>query len=78
MPSEQQLEYEITLARNDLEQNLAELQLAVREKLDVRKRAREAFERARAEVRAQVTPHVALAIGAVALLGGFWLGWRHE
>jgi ElaB/YqjD/DUF883 family membrane-anchored ribosome-binding protein len=78
MPSEQQLEYEITLARHDLEQNLQELQAVVRERLDVRKRAREAFERARAEVRAHVTPHVALGIGAAALLGGFWFGWRHE
>lgn len=78
MPSEQQLEYEITLARHDLEQNLQALQMVVREKLDVRKRAREAFARARARVRERVTPHVALAIGAFAILGGFWYGWRRE
>ena len=77
MPSEEQLEYEITLARHDLEQNLAELQMVVREKLDVRKRAREAYERARANVRAFVTPPVAIAIGVIAILSGLWFGRRH-
>lgn len=77
MPSEQQLEYEITLARLDLEQNLAELQDVVRERLDVRKRAREAVEHARAKARSLVTRNVAVAAGFVALATGFWLGWRH-
>lgn len=77
MPSEEQLEYEITLARNDLEQNLQELQMVVREQLDVRKRAREAYERARAKVRALVTRRVAVAAALVAMVGGFWFGRRH-
>jgi hypothetical protein len=75
-PSEQQLEYEITLARNDLEANLAELQLVVREKLDVRRRAREAFERAKVVVRDLVTRNVAVtALTSLAI--GFWWSRRH-
>lgn len=77
MPSEQQLEYEIALARNDLEQNLAELQLVVRDKLDVRRRARDAYERARRSMRSFVERNVVIATVA-ALLGGFWFGHRRR
>jgi len=77
MPSEEQLEYEITLARNDLEQNLQELQVVVRDKLDVRKRARELYEQARAKARSLVTRNVAVAAALIAVLGGFWFGRRH-
>ncbi len=71
-PSEQQLEYEITLARHDLEANLAELQLVVREKLDVRRRAREAFERAKVAARKFVTRNVAVTALASVLVGLWW------
>ncbi|HUQ02181.1 MAG TPA: hypothetical protein VM261_06765 [Kofleriaceae bacterium] len=75
-PSEQELEYEITLARNDLEANLAELQLVVREKLDVRRRAREAFERAKVVALAIATRNVAVtALASMAI--GFWWSRRH-
>ncbi len=37
MPTEEKLAYEITLARNDLEQNIADLKDAVADELDVGK-----------------------------------------
>jgi hypothetical protein len=37
MPTEEKLEYEINLARNDLESNIADLKHAVMEELDVGK-----------------------------------------
>lgn len=77
MPSEEQLEYEITLARNDLEQNLQELQVVVREKLDVRKRAREVYEQAKAKARSLVTRNVAIAAALISVVGGIWFGRRH-
>jgi len=76
MPSEDQLEAEITRARNDLEANLQELQLVVREKLDVRKHAREALDRTKAKLRAFVTRNVMFGAAAVAGLVGFWLSRR--
>ena len=39
MPSEEKLAYEITMARNDLEHNIAELKEAVTEELDLGKQA---------------------------------------
>lgn len=39
MPSEEELAYEITMARNDLEQNIAELKQVVSDELDVGKQA---------------------------------------
>lgn len=78
MPSEQQLEYEITLARHDLEANLAELQLVVREKLDVRRMAREALERAKVRARALMTRRVVVAATAIAALAAGLLGYRHR
>jgi hypothetical protein len=75
-PSEEQLEYEITLARNDLEANLAQLQMVVREKLDVRQRARELFERAKAKAFELATRNVAVTALASALVG-FWFSRRH-
>jgi hypothetical protein len=78
MPSEQQLEYEITLARHDLEANLAELQIVVREKLDVRRHAREALERVKVRARALLTRKVVVAATAVAVLLAGLVGYRHR
>jgi hypothetical protein len=77
MPSEAQLEHELTLARHDLEANLIELQLVVREKLDVRRRARVALAHARARALAFMWREV--VIGSVAaFLAGLWFGRRHR
>ena len=43
--SERNIEREIDVARADLEDNLSELKATVRDKLDVRKRVREAYDR---------------------------------
>ena len=43
MPTEDQLQYEIALARIDLEANLVELQTAIRNKIDAKRIARDAF-----------------------------------
>lgn len=40
MPSEEKLAYEITMARNDLEQNIAELKQVVTDELDLGKQAK--------------------------------------
>ena len=40
MPSEEKLAYEITMARNDLEQNIAELKQVVTDELDFGKQAK--------------------------------------
>jgi hypothetical protein len=45
MPTEEQLQYEIALARLDLETNLVQLQTAIRNKVDVKRIARDAFAR---------------------------------
>lgn len=39
MPNEEKLAYEITMARSDLEQNIAELKAAVTDELDLGKQA---------------------------------------
>jgi ElaB/YqjD/DUF883 family membrane-anchored ribosome-binding protein len=43
MPTEEQLQYEIALARIDLEANLIDLQNAIRDKVDVKRIARDAL-----------------------------------
>ena len=78
MPSEQQLEYEITLARHDLEANLAELQMVVREKLDVRKRAREALARAKLRAMGLVTRNVGVLTAAALVAAGLLAFRRHH
>jgi hypothetical protein len=45
MPTEEQLQYEIALARLDLEANLVELQSAIRNKVDAKRIARDAVGR---------------------------------
>ena len=40
MPNEEKLAYEITMARNDLEQNIAELKQVVTDELDLGKQAK--------------------------------------
>ena len=45
MPTEEQLQYEIALARLDLEANLVELQTAIRHKVDAKRIARDAYAR---------------------------------
>jgi hypothetical protein len=47
MPTEEQLQYEIALARIDLEANLVELQSAIRNKVDAKRIARDAITRLR-------------------------------
>lgn len=49
-PTETQLEYEVTLARNDLEANINELKHAVQDRLDPSRLATEAVEMAKAKV----------------------------
>ena len=44
MPTEEKLAYEITLARNDLEQNIADLNEAVADELDLGKQAQRVAE----------------------------------
>jgi hypothetical protein len=44
MPNEEKLAYEITMARNDLEQNIAELKQAVTDELDLGKQAHRVVE----------------------------------
>ena len=44
MPTEEKLAYEITLARNDLEQNIADLKDAVADELDLGKQAHRVVE----------------------------------
>lgn len=77
MPSERQLEHEIALARNDLERHLAQLQVVVRETLDVRRRARAAFGRARRSMRSFVERNLVVAAVA-ATLAGVWLARRRR
>lgn len=45
MPTEEKLAYEITLARNDLEENLADLKDAVADELDVGKQAQRVLDK---------------------------------
>src|SRR4051794_41025142 len=54
MPNEQKLEYEITLAREDLESNIAELKAAVVDELDVAKQAHKVFDKVKAKASAVV------------------------
>ncbi|MBA3459120.1 MAG: hypothetical protein H0T46_04100 [Deltaproteobacteria bacterium] len=47
-PTEEKLEYEINLARNDLEANIAELKHAIVDELDVGKQARKVADKVKA------------------------------
>ena len=49
MPTEEKLEYEINLARNDLEANIADLKHAIVEELDVGKQARKVADKLKAK-----------------------------
>jgi hypothetical protein len=48
-PTEEKLEYEINLARNDLETNIADLKHAVMEELDVGKQVRKVADKVKAK-----------------------------
>lgn len=77
MPNERQLEVQIALARTDLERHLVQLQTVVRETLDVRRRARTAFERARRSMRSFVERNIVVAAVAATLVGA-WLARRRR
>jgi hypothetical protein len=49
MPTEEKLEYEINLARNDLEANIADLKHAIADELDVGKQARKVADKVKAK-----------------------------
>lgn len=48
-PTEEKLEYEISLARNDLEANIADLKHAIAEEMDVGKQARKVADKVKAK-----------------------------